>query len=115
MPSLVRKKATMGAKSSFDQGSGSGGVEEDVEPESDTSESPAGRGPRKSREDAVQVQYEQESFLVTNHTPHKRRGFLQSQLGGWLNVFGRKLEHVRDPIDEQAGHMVLARGARFHY
>src|ERR1700735_5591626 len=95
------------AKSFSDQASksgGSGGVPDVATSHSLTVQRPEGR------EDTIHIQYEQEAILVTDQAANEGSCLPKSQLRRGLQLFGRKLQDVGDPIDQEARDLVIAQG-----
>jgi hypothetical protein len=101
MPIWWRKNKTIGAKSFSDQGSGSVGEGGSI-PDVATLNSLAVQL-RQSRENTIQIQYEQERLLVTDQAPHERGRFPKTQLRRGLDFVLREFENVGDPVHYQPG------------
>src|SRR5262249_39007022 len=122
-PDRLRRNATIGAKSFSDHGSDSGGGGGPGGPGrsgSATSEPPtvagAARVQRPQRgEHAVDVEDQQEPVLVTDQPPDERGRLAQAELGRRLDLLGGELEHVGDPVDQQAGDVHLVALARLDH
>ena len=96
----------IGAKSFSDHGSGSAGGGGSM-PDVATLDSLTVQRP-EGREDTIHVQYEQEAILVTDQAADERGRLPKSKLRGGLHFLGRELQHVRDPVDQQAGDLDVA-------
>ena len=101
MPIWWRRKATIGAKSFSDHGSGSGG-EGGSMPDVATLDSLTVQRPQ-GREHTIQVQYEQERLLVTDQAADEGGRLPKSKLGRGLHLLGGKLQHVGNPVHHQSG------------
>ena len=60
---------------------------------------------RQGRKDPIQIQYEQETLLVTDQPADERGRFPKSQLRGGLHFFRRELEDVGNTVHDKSRHL----------